>query len=93
VAARWSGARADSPRVHIHREFARRHAFARWPVHGNVLSAFAEGGLESESRFAVSGLVMSGFLRVVPNARVFGRPDPLEEALTFVDAIRRGDEE
>jgi uncharacterized protein len=44
--------------------------------------------LESESRFAVSELVMSGFVRVVTNARVFVRPDPLEDALAFVEAIR-----
>jgi acetyltransferase-like isoleucine patch superfamily enzyme len=33
-------------RVRIHREFARRRAFARWPLHGNVLEAFSEGRLE-----------------------------------------------
>jgi acetyltransferase-like isoleucine patch superfamily enzyme len=33
-------------RVRIHRELARRRAFARWPLHGNVLEAFAEGRLE-----------------------------------------------
>ncbi|HZU60621.1 MAG TPA: acyltransferase [Solirubrobacteraceae bacterium] len=33
-------------RVRIHREFMRRQAFVRWPVHGNVLSAFQEGRLE-----------------------------------------------
>jgi acetyltransferase-like isoleucine patch superfamily enzyme len=33
-------------RVRIHREFARRQAFVRWPVHGNVLEAFLEGRLE-----------------------------------------------
>ena len=33
-------------RARIHREFARRRAFARWPLHGNVLEAFAEGRLE-----------------------------------------------
>jgi acetyltransferase-like isoleucine patch superfamily enzyme len=32
-------------RVRIHHEFARRRAFARWPVHGNVLEAFREGRL------------------------------------------------
>ncbi len=30
----------------IHREFARREAFCRWPVHGNVLESFREGRLE-----------------------------------------------
>jgi acetyltransferase-like isoleucine patch superfamily enzyme len=33
-------------RVRIHREFARRRAFCRWPVHGNVLEALREGRLE-----------------------------------------------
>ena len=33
-------------RARIHREFARRRAFARWPLHGNVLEAFREGRLE-----------------------------------------------
>jgi acetyltransferase-like isoleucine patch superfamily enzyme len=33
-------------RVLIHREFARRRAFVRWPVHGNVLEAFRDGRLE-----------------------------------------------
>ena len=33
-------------RARIHREFARRRAFCRWPVHGNVLEAFGEGRLE-----------------------------------------------
>jgi acetyltransferase-like isoleucine patch superfamily enzyme len=30
----------------IHREMARRRAFVRWPVHGNVLEALREGRLE-----------------------------------------------
>jgi acetyltransferase-like isoleucine patch superfamily enzyme len=30
----------------IHREFMRREAFVRWPVHGNVLEALREGRLE-----------------------------------------------
>ena len=33
-------------RARIHAEFARREAFCRWPVHGNVLEAFREGRLE-----------------------------------------------
>ncbi len=33
-------------RVAIHREMARRQAFARWPIHGNVLDALREGRLE-----------------------------------------------
>jgi acetyltransferase-like isoleucine patch superfamily enzyme len=33
-------------RALIHREFMRRRAFCRWPVHGNVLEAFRERRLE-----------------------------------------------
>jgi acetyltransferase-like isoleucine patch superfamily enzyme len=33
-------------RIRIHRELMRRQAFARWPLHGNVLEAFREGRLE-----------------------------------------------
>jgi acetyltransferase-like isoleucine patch superfamily enzyme len=33
-------------RLAIHREFARRRAFVRWPVHGNVLEALRDGRLE-----------------------------------------------
>jgi acetyltransferase-like isoleucine patch superfamily enzyme len=33
-------------RLRIHWEFMRREAFARWPVHGNVLEALREGRLE-----------------------------------------------
>ena len=32
--------------VRIHWELMRRHAFARWPIHGNVLEALREGRLE-----------------------------------------------
>ena len=33
-------------RLRIHRELMRRGAFARWPLHGNVLEAFRDGRLE-----------------------------------------------
>jgi acetyltransferase-like isoleucine patch superfamily enzyme len=33
-------------RARIHLEMARREAFCRWPVHGNVLEMFDEGRLE-----------------------------------------------
>jgi acetyltransferase-like isoleucine patch superfamily enzyme len=33
-------------RARIHVEFARREAFCRWPVHGDVLTAFRDGRLE-----------------------------------------------
>ena len=33
-------------RLAIHREFARRNAFVRWPVQGNVLESLRDGSLE-----------------------------------------------
>lgn len=33
-------------RLRIHRAFAEREAFCRWPIHGNVLEALREGRLE-----------------------------------------------
>lgn len=33
-------------RLALHLEFARREAFVRWPVHGNVLEALRDGRLE-----------------------------------------------
>ena len=33
-------------RARIHRELMRRQAFARWPIHGNVLDALRDGRLE-----------------------------------------------
>jgi acetyltransferase-like isoleucine patch superfamily enzyme len=33
-------------RARIHLEFARREAFVRWPVHGNVLEALRDGRLQ-----------------------------------------------
>jgi acetyltransferase-like isoleucine patch superfamily enzyme len=33
-------------RARVHLEMARREAFARWPVHGNVLEALRDGRLE-----------------------------------------------
>jgi acetyltransferase-like isoleucine patch superfamily enzyme len=48
-AQKWLWYEANSlpwNRAQIHWEFLRRGAFVRWPVHGNVLSAFREGRLE-----------------------------------------------
>ena len=48
-AAKWRWYERNSlpwNRVAIHREFMCREAFARWPIHGNVLEALREGRLE-----------------------------------------------
>ena len=43
------------------------------------------GGVEA---FALSELVLSGFLRVVTHPRVFALPSPPDEALKFANVIR-----
>jgi toxin-antitoxin system PIN domain toxin len=65
--------------VHAFREDAPRHA---------ALRPWLEGVVRSESAFAVSELVLSGFLRVVTHPRVFNPPTPLAAALEFVEALR-----
>jgi toxin-antitoxin system PIN domain toxin len=43
---------------------------------------------ESAEPFAIADLVLSGFLRVVTNRRVFVRPSKLDQALAFASALR-----
>ena len=44
--------------------------------------------VNGDNAFAVSELVLSGFLRIVTSPRVFSNPSPFSSALEFVDAIR-----
>jgi hypothetical protein len=44
--------------------------------------------VESESAFAISDLVLSGFVRVITNPRVFDPPMPTERAISAADALR-----
>ena len=44
--------------------------------------------LEADHAFAVSDLVLGGFLRVVTHPRVFDPPTLLSQAMRFVDAVR-----
>lgn len=65
--------------VHAYREDSPRHVSAR---------AWLEELVHSDRAFAVSELVLSGFLRVVTHPRVFAPPTPLEQALEFAEALR-----
>lgn len=65
--------------VYAHREDAPDHArYRQW----------LEDQINAEASFAVSELVLSGFLRIVTHPRIFDPPSPLEDALAFVAAIR-----
>lgn len=52
-------------------------AYARW------LADVLLGG----EPFAVSTLVLSGFIRLVTNRRIFKEPTPLDDALMFCDSL------
>jgi len=47
-----------------------------------------EAVLEGPEAFAISDLALSGFLRIVTHPRIFLRPSPLNDALTFANVIR-----
>ena len=49
--------------------------------------SWIEDTLAGEEPFALSDLVLSGFLRVVTHPRVFALPTPLEAAMKFTEAI------
>lgn len=65
--------------VYAHAERAPRH-----PEYREWLRQMAE----SQSAYAMSDLVLAGFLRVVTNQRVFDPPMPIERALETVHALR-----
>ncbi len=65
--------------VYAHRQDAPNHAaFRRW----------LEGVMESDRAYALSDLVLSGFLRVVTHPRVFRTPTPINQAIAFTQDVR-----
>jgi toxin-antitoxin system PIN domain toxin len=64
--------------VYAHREHLHQHAAAAaW------LADLATGA----QAFALSELVIGGFVRVVTNPRIFSSPSTIDEALTFLDEL------
>ncbi len=57
------------------------------PQHASCRS-WLEDVLGGDEAFALSDLVLSGFLRVVTHPRVFILPSPPDEALKFTNVIR-----
>lgn len=55
--------------------------------HDAYLEAFTEV-VVSPNAFGYSSLVLSGFMRVVTNPRVFEVPASIEDAMDFVEALR-----
>ncbi|HEX5759830.1 MAG TPA: type II toxin-antitoxin system VapC family toxin [Thermoanaerobaculia bacterium] len=50
--------------------------------------AWLDAIVNSDAAYAVSDLVLSAFLRIVTNGRVFRRPSTLAEGLAFTAALR-----
>lgn len=66
--------------VYAHREDASNHAaYLQW----------LEDVINSDANFAVSELVLSGFLRIVTHPKIFNPPSSLEDALDFITTIRQ----
>jgi toxin-antitoxin system PIN domain toxin len=54
----------------------------------DLFRAWLDAARRHPEPLGVSDLVLSGFLRLVTNPRIFREPTPLEIALRFVEAIR-----
>ena len=65
--------------VYAHREDS--------PHHKQALQ-WLENLINSDTAFAMSELVLSGFLRIVTHPKIFNPPSRLEDALTFVEQIK-----
>jgi toxin-antitoxin system PIN domain toxin len=65
--------------VYAHRRDAAQHEdYADW----------LGGLLSGQEPYGISDLVLSGFLRIVTNPKVFRQPTPMEAALAFTEALR-----
>ena len=54
----------------------------------NRYRLWLESVLEGDAAYALSDIVLSGFLRIVTHPGVFAEPTPLETALRFVAEVR-----
>jgi toxin-antitoxin system PIN domain toxin len=66
--------------IYAHREDSREH---------EAYAVFIKELVEGPSAFGLSEAVLSGFVRVVTNPKVFKQPTPVATALAFCDSLRR----
>ena len=65
--------------VYAHREDVANHrAYREW----------LEDVINGDQAYAVSDLVLSGFVRIVTHPKIFGRPSTPRDALAFSDQLR-----
>src|SRR4051794_2489182 len=57
------------------------------PAHANS-RAWLESALNGTQQVAVFGPMLSSFLRIVTNRRIFKTPTPLPMALSFIETVR-----
>jgi toxin-antitoxin system PIN domain toxin len=65
--------------VYAHREDTANHG---------AIQAWLEGVVNGDEAYAISDLVLSGFVRVVTHPKVFKRPSSVAEALAFAEQLR-----
>ena len=56
------------------------------PQHTNC-SRWLESVVNGEATYGMSPLVLSSFLRILTNRRIYQPPDPLEKVLAFADVL------
>lgn len=65
--------------VYAHRTDAERHGAYR---------AWLESLVNGEEAYALAGVVLSGFIRVVTHPKIFVKPTPLSDAIAFATQLR-----
>jgi toxin-antitoxin system PIN domain toxin len=55
----------------------------------NAYRHWLESIINGSQAYAVNDLILSGFLRIVTNPRVFAFPTPLADATNFAEEVRR----
>ncbi|MBM3290130.1 MAG: type II toxin-antitoxin system VapC family toxin [Candidatus Hydrogenedentes bacterium] len=65
--------------VYAHREETANH---------DVCRKWLEDVLNGDEAYAISDLVLSGFVRIVTHPKVFKRPSSIGDALAFVEQVR-----
>lgn len=64
------------------------YAFRRGAPNHALASQWLDELLRSDSAFGLSELVLSSFLRISTNPRIFDPPPTLDEALAFANSLR-----
>lgn len=64
------------------------YAYRTETVRHSEYREWLERQINADEAFGVSDHVLSGFLRIVSNPRIFDPPSPIDQALDFTDRVR-----